>query len=225
MMCISLSKEFWQKIFITLNSLFIIFNIILLILGIITHDTLLKYTTILQAPVPVLIPMIIFTGCYGCIASFIGYIGLWKPMNLIALLHISSMCIVTLIEIAIATTSAVMYDQFYATTHNALLDAVKWFYKKPQYEIEMNSLQNEFKCCGAESYFDYRKNGMNIPFSCMVGYLVYARGCTKVFTDYIQQYIIVFITLCFLFTIIQGIYLIISILMLNRSMDKKTLCT
>ncbi|CAH8483614.1 unnamed protein product [Schistosoma mattheei] len=175
MMCVSLSREFWQKIFITLNTLFVIFNIILLILGIITQNTLSKYTTILNTSIPAIIPTILFTGCFGIIAALIGYIGLWKPMNSIALIHIISLCIVTLIEIGIATTSAVMYDQFYTTTHSALLDSVKFYYEKPQYEMEMDHLQSEFKCCGAESYLDYRKLGLNIPFSCIIGYLVYAR--------------------------------------------------
>ncbi|CAH8492221.1 hypothetical protein MS3_00002420 [Schistosoma haematobium] len=225
MMCVSLSREFWQKIFITLNTLFVIFNIILLILGIITQNTLSKYTTILNTPISAIIPTILFTGCFGLIAALIGYIGLWKPMNSIALMHIISLCIVTLIEIGIATTSAVMYDQFYTTTHSALLDTVKFYYEKPQYEMEMDHLQSEFKCCGAESYLDYRKLGLNIPFSCIIGYLVYARGCVHILTDYIQQYTIVFISLCFIFSIIQGVYLIISILMLNRTMDTKNLCT
>lgn len=198
---------------------------ILLLLGIITYNTLSKYTTILYTPISVIISTVLFTGCFGIIAAFIGYIGLWKPMNLIALMHIISLCIVTLSEIGIATTSAVMYDQFYTTTHNALLDTVKFYYEKPQYEIEMDNLQSEFQCCGAESYMDYRKLGVNIPFSCTIGYLVYARGCVHVLTNYIQQYTIVFISLCFIFSIIQGIYLIISILMLNRSIDRKNLCT
>ncbi|CAH8485779.1 unnamed protein product [Schistosoma intercalatum] len=180
MMCVSLSREFWQKIFITLNTLFVIFNMILLILGIITQNTLSKYTTILHTPISAIIPTILFTGCFGLIAALIGYIGLWKPMNSIALMHIISLCIVTLIEIGIATTSAVMYDQFYTTTHSALLDSVKFYYENPQYEMEMDHLQTEFKCCGAESYLDYRKLGMNIPFSCIIGYLVYARIIYKV---------------------------------------------
>ncbi|CAH8489978.1 unnamed protein product [Schistosoma bovis] len=143
MMCVSLSREFWQKIFITLNTLFVIFNMILLILGIITQNTLSKYTTILHTPISAIIPTILFTGCFGLIAALIGYIGLWKPMNSIALMHIISLCIVTLIEIGIATTSAVMYDQFYTTTHSALLDSVKFYYENPHYEMEMDHLQTE----------------------------------------------------------------------------------
>ncbi|VDO57959.1 unnamed protein product [Schistosoma margrebowiei] len=117
---------------------------------IITQNTLSEYTTILHTSISAIIPTILFTGCFGLIAALIGYIGLWKPMNSIALM-------------------------FYTTTHSALLDTVKFYYEKPQYEIEMDHLQSEFKCCGAESYLDYRKLGMNIPFSCIIGYLVYAR--------------------------------------------------
>ncbi|KAH8849314.1 25 kDa integral membrane protein [Schistosoma japonicum] len=139
--------------------------------------------------------------------------------------HIIGLCIVTFTEIGIATASAVMHDQFYAATNHSLLNAVKFFYAKPQYEIELDQLQTDFKCCGAKSYMDYRKLAVNIPFTCLVGHLVYARGCIEVLSDYIQQYIIVMISLCFIFSIIQGVYLIISILMFNRSVDKKNCFT
>ncbi|KAH8849320.1 25 kDa integral membrane protein [Schistosoma japonicum] len=170
-----------------------IFSIILLVLGSTAQTILSKFNTILQNPAPVIFLIVIFTGSFGLLSAFIGYIGLWKPMNLIALLHIIGLCIVTFTEIGIATASAVMHDQF--------------------------------KCCGAKSYMDYRKLAVNIPFTCLVGHLVYARGCIEVLSDYIQQYIIVMISLCFIFSIIQGVYLIISILMFNRSVDKKNCFT
>ncbi|KAH8849315.1 25 kDa integral membrane protein [Schistosoma japonicum] len=177
-----------------------IFSIILLVLGSTAQTILSKFNTILQNPAPVIFLIVIFTGSFGLLSAFIGYIGLWKPMNLIALL-------------------------FYAATNHSLLNAVKFFYAKPQYEIELDQLQTDFKCCGAKSYMDYRKLAVNIPFTCLVGHLVYARGCIEVLSDYIQQYIIVMISLCFIFSIIQGVYLIISILMFNRSVDKKNCFT
>uniref|UniRef100_A0A094ZPK1 25 kDa integral membrane protein n=1 Tax=Schistosoma haematobium TaxID=6185 RepID=A0A094ZPK1_SCHHA len=138
--CVEAFSDYAQHYIVALITMCFVF-------GIITQNTLSKYTTILNTPISAIIPTILFTGCFGLIAALIGYIGLWKPMNSIALMHIISLCIVTLIEIGIATTSAVMYDQF--------------------------------KCCGAESYLDYRKLGLNIPFSCIIGYLVYARDCNR----------------------------------------------
>ncbi|KAK4472128.1 hypothetical protein MN116_000425 [Schistosoma mekongi] len=217
---ICLLKQYWFMVFIVLNTLFLIFNIILVVLGSTVQNILLKFNTILQNPAPVIFPSIIFTGCFGLLSAFIGYIRLWKPMNLIILLHIIGLSIVTFTEIIIATASAVMHDQFYAATNNSLSNAVKLFYVKPHYEIELDQLQTDFKCCGAKSYMDYRKLAVNIPFTCLVGRLVYARGCIDVLSDYIQQCIIVMISLCFIFSIIQGVYLIISILMLTRTIDR-----
>ncbi|CAH8468019.1 unnamed protein product [Schistosoma turkestanicum] len=224
-MCYSLSNEIWRKIFIVFNSLFTVGDLVLLVLGIIVQWTLSNYSTILQSPLPAIFPTIIFTGCFGLLTSSIGYVGLWKPMHWIAITHIVGLCIVTLIETVIATASAVLHDQFNTTTHTSLLHSIKFFYNISQYEIEMNRLQTEFTCCGVESYLDYRKIGSNIPFSCIIGYLVYAKGCAELLSHYVEQYTIALITLCFLFAIIQAIYLIISILMLNRSIDSKNLCT
>ncbi|RTG80238.1 uncharacterized protein DC041_0001564 [Schistosoma bovis] len=74
------------KLFIVLNSCFVIFGIVLLALGIKGLETLNKFGTILNGIIPPIIPIAIFIGCLILIGTMIGYIGLWKPKKFIVIL-------------------------------------------------------------------------------------------------------------------------------------------
>ncbi|CAI2725727.1 unnamed protein product [Schistosoma spindalis] len=220
-MKLSIPQQFWTKLFIILNSCFVIFGIVLFALGIKGLDTLHKFGTIFHGIIPSIIPTSIFIGCLILIGTIIGYIGLWKPKQLIVILHIICLCLAVIIEISIATATCTSGDKFQTVANNSVLQAVKQFYTIPNIQVEMDKLQNKFKCCGATSYLDYVKSNKTVPFSCFIGTLVYATGCVEAFNDYAQHYIIALITMCFVFGIIKAIYVVISICLFKNSMNAK----
>ncbi|CAH8491549.1 unnamed protein product [Schistosoma bovis] len=220
-MNLSLPQQFWTKLFIVLNSCFVIFGIVLLALGIKGLETLNKFDTILNGIIPPIIPIAIFIGCLILIGTMIGYIGLWKPKKFIVILHIACLCLAVIIEIAIATATATTGEKFQTAANHSVLQAVKQFYSNPYCQVEMDKLQRNFRCCGATSYLDYIKTNKTVPFSCFIGKLVYARGCVEAFSDYAQHYIVALITMCFVFGIIKAIYVIISICLFKNSLTAK----
>ncbi|KAK4474147.1 hypothetical protein MN116_002653 [Schistosoma mekongi] len=220
-MDLTLSQQFWTKLFILLNCLFGLFGIVLLGLGIKGYDILNKFNIILQGTMPIIFPIAIFIGCLLLLSTLIGFIGLWKPKQFIVIMHIAIIFIVVLSEICIASITISSIDQFHSTVNSSLLQAVKRFYSNHQYEEQMDRLQSRFRCCGAMSYMDYDKANSIPPFSCIVGYLVYSRGCSKAINNHIQRYIIVLIVLCYVFAFIKIIYVFISVYLLKRSYYKK----
>nr|AAW26438.1 unknown [Schistosoma japonicum] len=85
MLKLNISEELWKKIYIVVNSLFIVFSLIMLAIGATALDTLLKYDTIIQITPPAIYGTVIFTSILGIITAIIGFIGLWKKLNIIAI--------------------------------------------------------------------------------------------------------------------------------------------
>ncbi|XP_018645505.1 tetraspanin, putative [Schistosoma mansoni] len=220
-MNLSISQQFWNKLFILLNSCFVIFGIVLLALGIKALETINELAKMFSGITPVIIPTAIFIGCLILVGTIIGYIGFWKPKQFIIILHIACLCLAVIIEISIATVTVTSGEKFQTAANHSVINAVKQFYRNSFLQVEMDRLQNKFRCCGATSYMDYPKSHINVPFSCFIGTLVYARGCVEAFNDYLQQYIIALISLCFVFGIIKSVYLIISIYLFKKSVTTK----
>ncbi|CAH8431045.1 unnamed protein product [Schistosoma rodhaini] len=216
-MNLSISQQFWNKLFILLNSCFVIFGIVLLVLGIKALETMNEFAKIFNGLTPLIIPTAIFIGCLILVGTFIGYIGFWKPKQFIIILHIACLCLAVIIEITIATMTATSGEKFQTAANHSVVNAVKQFYTNPYLQVEMDNLQKNFSCCGSMSYEDYIKSKIKVASSCYVGKLVYARGCVEAFNDYLQQYIVALISLCFVFGIIKSVYLIISIYLFKKS--------
>nr|CAH8821970.1 unnamed protein product [Trichobilharzia regenti] len=214
---LSLSEKLWTNVFVILNCLFAVFGFILFVIGIKAQTTLVKYNTIIKAATPAIFPTVIFCGIFSIIVACIGFIGLWKRRPIIFILHAVGLGIATVTQLAIATASSVVHDKFGSVASEALRAAVRYYYYRPEYQTEFDKIQSNLKCCGAMSFYDYKRIGANVPFSCRIGDLVYAEGCARVLTQSIQHYIIVIIGLCFIFAIIESFFLILSILLLRKS--------
>ncbi|CAH8431202.1 unnamed protein product [Schistosoma rodhaini] len=215
---LSFSAEVWTKIFIVVNSLFIVFSFIMFALGISALDTLLKYSTIIQVAPPAIFGTVIFTGLVGIIASSVGFLGLWKKMKMIAFVHMIGLGIATFVNICIAIAAVATQDQYASDVQQSLLSSIS-NYNQTSYSAEFDSLQTSFYCCGATSYKDYVQYSMKIPPSCRVRELTYATGCIEEIAGFAQQYSNILIGLCFLTAILQGVYLGISIWMIRKSDD------
>ncbi|CAH8489754.1 unnamed protein product [Schistosoma margrebowiei] len=215
---LSFTPELWTKIFIVINSLFVVFSFIMFALGISALDTLLKYGTILQLAPPAIYGTVIFTGLLGMIAAAVGFFGLWKKMKIIALVHMISLGIATLVNICIGIAAAATQDKYKTDAQQSLLSSIS-SYNQTQYSSEFDKLHTTFYCCGANSYRDFKTYNMKIPPSCRVGELTYATGCIEEVTGFAQSYSTILIALCFITAILQGAYLGISIWMIRKSDD------
>ncbi|KAK4474120.1 hypothetical protein MN116_002650 [Schistosoma mekongi] len=216
MLKIDFTEELWRKLFIIVNSLFIVFNIIMLAISSTALDTLLKYDTIIHVTPPAIYGTVLFTSILGTIASSIGFIGLWKKLNIIAIVHLSSLSVTMLMNICIAIAAAATQDNYNTSVQQSLLNAIK-SYKQPQYGEEFDKLHTNFYCCGATSYKNFKENLMKIPQSCRVGELTYATGCIEEVVGFAQYQTSLLIAFCFISALIQGAYLGISIWMLRKS--------
>ncbi|KAH8849291.1 25 kDa integral membrane protein [Schistosoma japonicum] len=170
-----INEQFWRKLFIILNSLLLVFSIVLIALGSDTIYNLRKYNTILHVPPPEIIPTVIFTGCLGTIACLLGFTGLFKPKHSSFLLYIIALTVTTVIEMSSAIASTITTDQFEINARISLMESIKSFNVNVNYMEEFNRLQQHFECCGALSYLDYSRQVSDLPSTCKVKTLVYAQ--------------------------------------------------
>ncbi|CAH8492129.1 unnamed protein product [Schistosoma haematobium] len=175
MMKFQLTQKFWFLVFIILNCFVAITSFILFVLSIKAEDNLLKYKLILQYTIPAIYPTGIFTGSLGLITACLGFIGLWKQMNILYLLHVICLSIATIINLCIAIVTLITDHQFFINAKQALDTTIKYYYKNDEYADEFDELHRKFFCCGVNSYADFKKAKVLIPFSCRVGQYVYAR--------------------------------------------------
>ncbi|KAH8849292.1 25 kDa integral membrane protein [Schistosoma japonicum] len=216
-----INEQFWRKLFIILNSLLLVFSIVLIALGSDTIYNLRKYNTILHVPPPEIIPTVIFTGCLGTIACLLGFTGLFKPKHSSFLLYIIALTVTTVIEMSSAIASTITTDQFEINARISLMESIKSFNVNVNYMEEFNRLQQHFECCGALSYLDYSRQVSDLPSTCKVKTLVYAQGCVQAIIEYIHPYIVTIITFCLIFGFIKIVYLLLSMLMFRKSIKGK----
>nr|AAW27125.1 unknown [Schistosoma japonicum] len=120
-----------------------------------------------------------------------------------------------------AIASTITTDQFEINARISLMESIKSFNVSVNYMEEFNRLQQHFECCGASSYLDYSRRVSDLPSTCKVKTLVYARGCVQAIIEYIHPYIITIITFCLIFGFIKIVYLLLSMLMFRKSIGGK----
>nr|AAW27547.1 SJCHGC06637 protein [Schistosoma japonicum] len=165
-------------------------------------------------------PTILFTSGLGLIPACLGYIGMWKKMNIFFILHIIGLSSPIILNLCVAIISPVKLDEFYTMSQQALDDSVKYYYKIDEYADEFDMLHTNFHCCGANSYADFRKARLLIPYSCRILQFVYARGCLDELHKFVEYYVTVLMSICFFTSIIHTIFLVISIIHLRRSIKR-----
>uniref|UniRef100_A0A094ZXR3 Uncharacterized protein n=1 Tax=Schistosoma haematobium TaxID=6185 RepID=A0A094ZXR3_SCHHA len=117
----------------------IITSFILFVLSIKAEDNLLKYKLILQYTIPAIYPTGIFTGSLGLITACLGFIGLWKQMNILYLLHVICLSIATIINLCIAIVTLITdhqgcfdelseYVQYYITLLSSICFTTSFIY-------------------------------------------------------------------------------------------------
>ncbi|CAH8483530.1 unnamed protein product [Schistosoma mattheei] len=218
-MILSIAEKYWKNIIILSNLIFIVYSIVLISLGIDKLNFLNRFTIILHNAIPIIIPMIISSGLLCLITALIGLIGLIKQKQCIALIHIGGLMISAIIEFSTATMSAVSKDQFFMKVNSSLHESVVHYHQDFDIKNEFNNLQMTLGCCGASYFRDYLKIHSTTPSSCKP--TSYGFGCVAAITRYMQQYIILLMYLCFIFAILKGIYVTISILLFRKTVGKE----
>ncbi|CAH8490849.1 unnamed protein product [Schistosoma curassoni] len=218
-MILSIAEKYWKNIIILSNLIFIVYSIVLLSLGIDKLNFLNRFTIILHNAIPIIIPMIISSGLLCLITALIGLIGLIKQKQCIALIHIGGLLISTIIEFSTATMSAVSKDQFFMKVNSSLHESIIHYEMNYEIKNEFNNLQMTLGCCGASYFRDYLKIHSITPSSCKP--TSYGFGCVTAISRYMQQYIIMLMYLCFIFAILKGIYVTISILLFRKTVTKE----
>ncbi|CAH8485754.1 unnamed protein product [Schistosoma guineensis] len=218
-MILSIAEKYWKIIIILSNLIFIVYSIVLISLGIDKLNFLKRFTIILHNAIPIIIPMIISSGLLCLITVLIGLIGLIKQKQCIALIHIGGLVISAIIEFSTATMSAVSKDQFLMKVNSSLHESIIHYNMDFDIKNEFNNLQITLGCCGASYFRDYLKIHSEPPSSCKP--TSYGFGCVTAISRYMQQYIIMLMYLCFIFAILKGIYVTISILLFRKTVSKE----
>ncbi|CAI2725723.1 unnamed protein product [Schistosoma spindalis] len=146
----------------------------------------------------------------------------WKNIIILSnllFIHIGGLLISAIIEFSTATMSAVSKDQFFIKVNSSLHESILHYHMNFEIQNEFNNLQMNLGCCGASSFRDYLKLHSETPSSCKP--TSYGFGCVLAITRYIQQYIMILMYLCFIFAILKGIYIILSILLFRKTVGKE----
>ncbi|CAH8483497.1 unnamed protein product [Schistosoma mattheei] len=220
-MKLSLSEQGWNRLFLILNGVFLVYSIMLFALGIKAQDNLRQFKTILQGINPPILPTIIFTGFIGIIGSITGYCKIMKPNQIVIILHITCMTIATMTELCISLGTVMTPNEFITNANYTLKDSLNYYDIHPLYHEQFEQLQTDYKCCGSSMFTDYRRTNNSLPASCKNNETIYTMGCAEVLNNYTYKYIDGILALCFIFTMIKIIYILISIWMIRRSSTGK----
>lgn len=220
-----LSSESWTKLFILCNCSFIAFSIVLLALGIQPQITLNQFSSILHSAKPIIFTVVCISGGLGVLGSCVGIYGYLKQRKMIIFLNIFVLIVVTCMWIGMGMKLAITEDEFPKLANSSLSAAVKEYTTQTDYQMELDKLQTNFHCCGATSSKDYKAQYriVQIPSSCKYNSIAFSKGCTTVLSEYTQHYLNIIMYLCFIFGIIQAIYLIISIMKIRKFEDGNSL--
>ncbi|CAH8431167.1 unnamed protein product [Schistosoma rodhaini] len=220
-----LSSESWTKLFILCNCSFIAFSIVLLALGIQPEITINQFSSILHSAKPIIFIVVCISGGLGVLGSCVGIYGYLKQRKIIIYLNIFVLIVVTCMWIGMGMKLAVAEDEFPKLANSSLSAAVKEYTTQTDYQMELDKLQKSFHCCGSTSSKDYTAHNKKaqIPSSCKYNTIVFSKGCTTVLSEYTQHYLNVIMYLCFIFGIIQVIYLVMSIMKIRKFEDGNSL--
>ncbi|TNN04813.1 25 kDa integral membrane protein [Schistosoma japonicum] len=204
-----LTQEYWRRLFILCNVFFVIFSIVLLALGIKQQITLNQFNVILQESKPSIFLIASISGGLGVLSACVGIFGLSTKQKLVIYVHIFALIVVILMEIGTATKVAAVDNQ-----------------KDYKCQMQFDNLQSTFHCCGANSSNDYRttiRYRTYQPSSCKYNTLLFPKGCISVLNEFVQKYVGVLMYLCFVFGIIQAIYIIMSIMNMTKFDESNSL--
>nr|AAW25187.1 SJCHGC02060 protein [Schistosoma japonicum] len=218
-----LTQEYWRRLFILCNVFFVIFSIVLLALGIKQQITLNQFNVILQESKPSIFLIASISGGLGVLSACVGIFGLSTKQKLVIYVHIFALIVVTLMEIGTATKVAAVDNQF---TSDSLSTSIKNYEKDYKCQMQFDNLQSTFHCCGANSSKDFgtfpRFRSFQ-PSSCKYNTLLFPKGCISVLNEFVQKYVGVLMYLCFVFGIIQAIYIIMSIMNMTKFDESNSL--
>ncbi|VDP31487.1 unnamed protein product [Schistosoma curassoni] len=172
-MKLSLSEQGWNRLFLILNGVFLVYSIILFALGIKAQDDLGQFKTILQGINPPILPTIIFTGFIGIIGSITGYCKIMKPNQIVIILHITFMTIATITELCISLGTVMTPNEFITNANYTLKDSLNYYDIHPLYHEQFEQLQTNYKCCGSSMFTDYRRTNNTLPASCKNNETIY----------------------------------------------------
>ncbi|KAA0185205.1 hypothetical protein FBUS_02611 [Fasciolopsis buskii] len=95
---------------------------------------------------------------------------------------------------------------------------VNGYYNTPEYENIVNSIQQDYRCCGLNGPSDYTSG--KIPASCYRGGQLESKGCKTVLVNTTWSYMTGLFATAFAFLVVEVVAVLIAFLMMN-AMDKE----
>lgn len=186
-----------KYLLLAFNAIFVLCGIALIAVGAVVLGSLGKqkilYGGFLGAPVAIIV-----LGVFVFILAFLGCCGAWKKHTCMITTFSVLLAVILICELGAAIAAYVYRTQIAATTKQEAFDSIKKFNTNPDVEKFWNDAQGKLKCCGANNYTDYEKEGIKpIPSSCCpdkpencTETAAYQKGCINAFVEHFNDKII-----------------------------------
>ncbi|XP_077997762.1 CD63 antigen-like [Glandiceps talaboti] len=172
------------------NFIFWLCGGLLIIVGGLAQSKYSEYTDIAGGIFTGLPIYIIIVGCVIFVVAFLGCCGAAKENYCMITTFAVLLILILLLEIAAVIAGYVLQDDIYDAVNESLLKAQQDYIDGNEVVQETyDALQQEFKCCGANSSADWALLNNSIPDSCCVNETagcaagtnpeIFTDGCTK----------------------------------------------
>ncbi|VUZ53716.1 unnamed protein product [Hymenolepis diminuta] len=114
-----------------------------------------------------IIPIILL--CSGFVSILVCILGIFgsKVDNLCLIkLYAAIMCIMLIMELCIAIAAAILRTNLENYATNTVNDLMSNYANDINAETQLNQIQKQYECCGANSVVDYLATNMTTPSSC-----------------------------------------------------------
>jgi CD63 antigen len=111
--------------------------------------------------------LLIAVGCAVFLIAFMGCCGVLRENNCMMMTYAVFMSIILLIQVGIAVAAHVYEDDFKDVLTKGMQKSIDKYEGKKEVREAWDTMQNNLKCCGYDSYNDWRKIN-KVPQSCCI---------------------------------------------------------
>jgi len=188
----------FKRTLIFINSVFLIFGILLITFGIAALVKLNTLSALIDTGIPI---GVIVLGTFVFFLSFLGCLGSWLENRSILLVYLGIIAILIVVEVAIGLAT---YQRRSSSVVIQQLDKA-W---ELTTDKDRNFFQSQFKCCGFDNSTDFV--GSNCWPS---GNFTYSIGCGRELQDYFENNLMVIGAVGIVLAVFQAFALCFSLLL------------
>nr|CDS27372.1 tetraspanin [Hymenolepis microstoma] len=101
-------------------------------------------------------------------------------------------CIMLLTELCVAIAAAILRANLEMYAESRINDLISDYENDKKAETQLNQIQEQYGCCGANSVVDYHAKNMSTPSSCCSSLPcadtnIYPKGCVFVLKEYFDH--------------------------------------